>query len=83
MIDSKYDILRMVNAAFVQIIMGGLLGRVAVTRGWSRVTPSNPESGLRIFLRNSFADFFDASGGFFTVIVHRLVSCRKDFLTVK
>jgi hypothetical protein len=47
------------------------------------VTPSDHGSGLRIFLWNSFADFFDASGGFFTVTVYRPVSCRKDFLTVK
>ncbi len=38
---------------------------VAVTRGWSRVTPSNPGFGLRIFFLNSFADFSNASGGFF------------------
>ncbi len=53
----------------MHVYLGGFLGEVAVTRSWSRVTPSNPGSGLRIFLQNSFADFSDASGGFFSVIV--------------
>ncbi len=57
------------NAAFVHVYLGGFLGRVAVARSWRRVTLSNPGPGLRIFLRNSFADFFDANGGFPPVIV--------------